>query len=157
MLGNQTKVVYGEGRKYESVLNGAMTFFVSQTNFDFAETEVGYLAGPPLHIHPVQDEIHYVLQGKLHYQIDQEWAELEAGNYLLLPKGTAHAWINLQQQPARTIAILLPGGSEGFFKTMSSTQLDTEAQLKLAQECGTEIIGSPLAAFPNELPSPFNL
>ncbi len=134
-----------KGRNYKTAPTDRMTFFVSNGGIDFAENEVGYLGGPPLHCHPEQDEIHYLVQGKLRYQVGEEVIDLESGEYLQIPGAVPHAWINLQSEPARVVAILMPGGSEGFFKTMASTQLEPDALMQMAQDYGTEIVGPPLA------------
>lgn len=134
-----------KGRSYQNAPNDRMTFFVSNQGIDFAENEVGYLGGPPLHRHPEQDEIHYLVHGKLRYQIGEDVIDLESGEYLQIPGAVPHAWINLQSEPARVVAILMPGGCEGFFKTMASTQLQPDALMQMAQDYGTEIVGPPLA------------
>lgn len=133
------------GRTYETAPGDRTTFFVSTDALDFAENEVGYLAGPPLHLHH-QAEIHYLIQGNLRYHIGEETFDLNSGEYLCIPPNTPHAWINLHPEPARIVAILTPGGVEGFFQTIASTSLQLEAMIKLAQEYGTEILGAPLAA-----------
>ena len=140
------------GRRYHTAPNEQIKFILSNVEtsgqFDFAENELGYLGGPPLHSHPGQNETHYILEGQLRYQIGEETYEAACGDCLHIPKGTPHAWINLHQKTARILAILSPGGSEGFFQTMSSSpsdQLTAEFLAKLAQDYGTEILGPPLA------------
>ncbi len=134
-----------KGRSYINSPNDRITFLVSSWGVDFAENEVGYLGGPPLHCHPLQDEIHYLIQGKLRYQIGDDIIDLESGEYLQIPGALPHAWINLQSEPARVVAIITPGGSEGFFKAATSAQLAPDALMQLAQRYGTEIVGPPLA------------
>lgn len=143
----------GKGQNYHCAPNEQMRFMISAAETvaqsDFVECVVGYLGGPPLHIHPEQEEIHYVLQGRLSYQIGEARMELKSGDCIYIPKGTPHSWINLKQEPARILGILTPGGSEGFFKALVPSitgQLNAEAQVSLAQEYGTEIVGPPLAA-----------
>jgi oxalate decarboxylase/phosphoglucose isomerase-like protein (cupin superfamily) len=110
---------------------------------------VGYLAGPPLHIHPDQSEIHYLIHGKLRYQIGEGTIDLDSGEYIQIPKNTPHAWINLQSESARLIGVLTPGGgSEGFFKAVAEKPLAPEALMKLAQDYGTEVVRTPLAIAP---------
>ncbi len=145
-------ILNGKGRRYDYAPNEQLTFMVSAAEtsgqFDLVENELGYLAGPPLHIHPEQDETHYILKGQLRYQIGEETFELKSGDCVYIPKGTSHTWINLHQQPARIIAILTPGGSEGFFRIVSSSpseQLDSESLARVALDYGAQILGPPLA------------
>ncbi|MDJ0705564.1 MAG: cupin domain-containing protein [Leptolyngbyaceae cyanobacterium MO_188.B28] len=140
------------GRRYHTAPNEQITFRLSDVEtsgqLDLAEIELGYLGGPPLHIHPEQDETHYILKGRLRYQIGEEAVEAKCGDCLYIPKGTPHTWINLQQETARILGILTPGGSEGFFQTVSSApsdELDSASLAKLAQDYGAEIVGPPLA------------
>ena len=142
----------GKARSYNYAPNEQMTFIVSGNEtsgkFDFVEGEFAYLGGPPLHVHPYQDEAHYILKGQLRYQISKETFELGKGDCVYIPQGTPHAWVNLQQEPAQVIAILTPGGGEGFFHTLANlpaAQQDVESLARLAQEYGTEIVGPPLA------------
>lgn len=71
-----------KGRAYQTAPSDRMTFFVSNDEIDFGVNEVGYLAGPPLHIHPDRSEIHYLIQGKLRYQIGEEMIDLDCGEYI---------------------------------------------------------------------------
>lgn len=141
-----------KGRRYDYAPNEQITFMLSGADtsgrLDFVENEFGYLGGLPLHIHPEQDEIHYILRGQLRYQIGAETFETSSGDCVYIPKGTPHTWINLQQEAARIIGILTPGGSEGFFQIVSSLpaeQTDSESLARLAQDYGAEIVGPPLA------------
>lgn len=139
----------GQGRKYEAAPNWQAVFLIpaeTTSAYDFVESEMGYLGGPPLHSHPHQDETHYVLQGELRYQIGEQVIYASSGDCIHIPNGTAHAWINLHQEPARIIAVLSPGSAEGFFKTLTATTeaLAPEALIKLGQQYGTEVIGPPL-------------
>jgi mannose-6-phosphate isomerase-like protein (cupin superfamily) len=52
--------------------NGSLSFF-EQTGF----TPNG---GPPLHIHPHQDEYFYVLEGEYQFQVDQDKYRLSSGD-----------------------------------------------------------------------------
>jgi mannose-6-phosphate isomerase-like protein (cupin superfamily) len=134
------------GRTYDLAPGDRMTFFVSNPEIDFVANEVGYLAGPPLHIHPHQTEIHYLIKGKLRYHIGEDTLDLAAGEYLCIHPNTSHAWINLYPEPARIVATLTPGGAEGYFHTAASTSLDLAGMIQLAQKYGTEVLGASLAA-----------
>ena len=140
--------IQGQGRNYTLAPNWQISFLSpieASADYEVAENEMGYLGGPPLHIHPDQDETHYLLQGQLRYQIGEQTMELKAGDYIYIPRGMPHAWINLQPEPARIFSFISPGNSEGFFQTFAATTpLDPEVLIKLAQEYGTEVIGPPL-------------
>ena len=67
------------------------------------------------HHHPNQEEIIYVLEGKIQQWIEQESKELITGESAFIPAGVVHATFNTFDQPARFIAILSPCmGEEGY-------------------------------------------
>lgn len=144
-------IASGSGRSYDCAPNEKMAYLVAAADtagqIDFVEGEFGYLGGPPLHVHPQQDEIHYILQGQLRYQIGEQTIDVQPGDCIYIPRGTQHTWINLYQQPAKVLGVLTPGGSEGFFQTVTTAESMTmDALMKLGQDYGTEVVGPPLAA-----------
>ena len=73
--------------------------------------------GPPLHIHPYQDEYFYVLEGEYQFQVDQEIFQLSPGDTIFLPRNIQHAFIQLSEK-ARVLVSYTPAGKmEGFFET----------------------------------------
>ena len=45
---------------------------------------------------------------------------LEAGGYIVKPRGEVHAMWNAGKHPARMIEIIAPAGFEGFFREMAA-------------------------------------
>ena len=56
--------------------------------------------GPPLHRHP-ETEIFRVLQGRYLYEIDGRRFYAETGDIVTIPGGSAHAFRNDSDKPAR--------------------------------------------------------
>ena len=144
-------IANNQGRKYDYAPNESIAFLLSAVEtagqFDMAEMELGYSGGPPLHVHTEQDETHYILKGKLRYQVGEETQETKPGDCVYIPKGTPHAWINFEQESAKILVLLTPGGSEGFFQAISSLpaeQMTPESLAGVAQDYGTKIVGPPL-------------
>ena len=76
--------------------------------------------GPPLHIHPYQDEYFYVLEGEYQFQVDQEIYHLSPGDTIFLPRNIQHAFIQLSEK-ARVLVSYTPAGKmESFFETTDS-------------------------------------
>lgn len=48
--------------------------------------------GPPIHLHPNQDETFKVLQGKLEVYCQDKWYQLSAGEEIFVPKNTPHTF-----------------------------------------------------------------
>jgi quercetin dioxygenase-like cupin family protein len=76
--------------------------------------------GPPLHIHPYQDEYFYILEGEYQFQVDQDKYHLRPGDTIFLPRNIQHAFIQLSEK-ARVLVSYTPAGKmESFFETTDS-------------------------------------
>ena len=51
--------------------------------------------GPPLHVHPHQDEIFYVLVGAYRFQVGDKKHEIKAGDTIFLPRNVPHTFVQL--------------------------------------------------------------
>lgn len=72
--------------------------------------------GPPLHIHPYQDEWFFVTEGEYYFQVGEDKYTLKTGDTIFLPKNVPHAFVQISDK-ARTIVSYLPAGKmEDFFK-----------------------------------------
>lgn len=67
----------------------------------YVEVEATYpphSAKPPLHLHPQQDEHFTVLSGRLHAVVGDSERDVDAGEVLAVPRGTAHQmWGNADE------------------------------------------------------------
>src|SRR5260370_20821901 len=68
-------------------------------------------AGPPrliapLHVHHLDDEAWYVLEGTLRVQVGKDEVEAHAGSGVLVPRGTAHTYWNPGPGPVRYLLIM---------------------------------------------------
>lgn len=70
--------------------------------------------GLPPHIHHVEDEILYVLEGEIAGQCGAQPLRAEAGGTLFLPRGVAHVWRVIGECPARLVIVTTPAGFERF-------------------------------------------
>ncbi|TIO80279.1 MAG: cupin domain-containing protein [Mesorhizobium sp.] len=102
--------------------------------------------GPPRHRHLEADEVFVILQGRLRFWRAGETFERSAGSMIYIPAGVEHAFIVVER--ARWIAILSPGGLEGFFPTVAAQGLEIPrnlAEIKaIAAQFDMEITGPPL-------------
>ncbi len=68
--------------------------------------------GPPPHIHHVEDEAFYVLEGALRgFCGDQQW-EAQPGSFIWLPRGIVHGFTVASDAPAKVLFITAPAGFE---------------------------------------------
>jgi quercetin dioxygenase-like cupin family protein len=104
------------------------------------------------HTHTREDEISYVLEGVLGAEIDGEEMTVEAGQYLLKPRGLKHAFWNPTDQPARVIEIIAPAGLEHLFRTAATLRpvagtADFEKGLANMAEHGVQLHADEREAF----------
>ncbi len=105
--------------------------------------------GPPQHIHKTEDEAFYVLEGEVKFLLGETTAIATAGSFVLVPRGTVHAWCRAGQAPAKLLAIISPPGFEQFFnEAVDADVTDTEAYVAkveaLAEKYNMEVVGPPL-------------
>lgn len=86
--------------------NGAFTLF---------DTFVVPEGGPPPHIHLVEDEWFYVLEGEITFRLGDEWIPATPGTPILVPKGTVHNFKNTGTSIAHMMTLFTPAGIEGLF------------------------------------------
>jgi quercetin dioxygenase-like cupin family protein len=71
--------------------------------------------GPPPHIHEREEEAFYVLEGEITFYIGDECLVATKGMFASMPVGTAHAFKNESDQPAKMLISVAPAGLEKMF------------------------------------------
>ncbi|MCF2446308.1 cupin domain-containing protein [Dyadobacter sp. CY345] len=123
------KIPAGEGRIHGHIqLKGVNANMLdveisgSDTNGDlaiFEQTSLSQGKGTPLHIHPLQDEIFYVIDGSYIFKVGEDKYDLKTGDSIVLPRKVPHAWTQVSEK-GKMLVILQPAGKlENFFVTMS--------------------------------------
>ena len=69
----------------------------------------------PPHVHTLEDELSYVVEGRIGVRIGDEIAEVEAGSYVYKPRNVPHTFWNPTDRPARLLEIICPAGFERYF------------------------------------------
>ena len=72
-----------------------------------------------LHVHRVQEETFYVLEGECDWQIGDERVCAAPGTYVFIPPGVAHNIDNASDKPARVIMTVSPPGHEKYFEELA--------------------------------------
>ena len=75
--------------------------------------------GPPLHHHAFE-EMFYVLEGELTFQIEDQLVTKGPGELVFVPGGVAHAFTNRGDAPARFLLTCTPAGFERHFARRSA-------------------------------------
>lgn len=105
------------------VLRGEpMAFLV--TGKDTAHTSMfdwtipaGFATG--LHVHCVQEETFYVLEGECEWWVGEQRVRATPGTFLFLPPGVPHNITNVADKPARVLMTVSPPGHEHYFEELA--------------------------------------
>ena len=106
--------------------------------------------GPPLHRHR-ETEVFYVLEGRYLFEVDGRRFAADTGDVVAVPGGSAHAFVNLTDRPARQFIQILPGlDAAAFFlgmgEVMRDGKLDQDALNAFGKRWHVEFLGPPLEA-----------
>jgi quercetin dioxygenase-like cupin family protein len=72
----------------------------------------------PLHRHPEQDEIVYVIDGEIAWLVDGEECRVGRGGVVITPRGIPHAFTVVSER-ARMLFVQTPGSGEAFYRGAS--------------------------------------
>lgn len=112
----------------------------------FEQTGLTPNGGPPLHIHPFQDEWFYILEGEYLFQVGNDQFELKSGDTIFLPRQLPHAFVQ-RSDKAKVIVSYLPAGKmEGFFKATNewTHPPNQEEIVKVFADHDMQVVGPPL-------------
>jgi quercetin dioxygenase-like cupin family protein len=110
---------------------------------------------PPLHVHPVDDEIFHVLDGEISVYHGAQVVRLGAGDTALAPRGVPHTY-RIESETARVLVTGTPAGFDRFIEAFGvpaarleipagPVEPDFAAVAELERETGyrVEILGPP--------------
>lgn len=105
--------------------------------------------GPPLH-RQRETEVFRVLEGRYLYEVNGRRFEAAAGNLVRMPGGDAHAFINMTDNPARQLLMMLSGSGRAtlFPRTRPGSEKGHPDRNELnlfGRPRGVEFLGPPLS------------
>ncbi|MBS0341448.1 MAG: cupin domain-containing protein [Proteobacteria bacterium] len=77
----------------------------------------GFATG--LHVHRVQEEAFYMLEGECEWRVGDRVVRATPGTYLFVPPGVAHNIANPGDRPARVLMTVSPPGHEHYFRKLA--------------------------------------
>ena len=111
-----------------------------------ATTPPGERADP--HVHHDNDELFYVLEGRVRFEVGGQTVEAAAGAFVFVPRGTVHVARTVGAGPARVLAAFVPAGPEPAMEAFArAPRADRD---RLARESGSEFVAPPEAPPGNE-------
>ncbi len=150
------KVKAGEGRmhghiKLKGVNQNVIDIKISGKDTDgdlllFEQISLSQGKGVPLHVHPLQDEIFYVLQGEYYFQVGEDKHRLTVGDSIFLPRKVPHAWTQISKKGKLTVILQPAGKLENFFLTVAALKHNPTADemKQIFADNEMEVVGPPL-------------
>lgn len=71
--------------------------------------------GPPPHRHENEDELFYVLEGRVSFLANGAWTETGPGAAVFVPRHRVHTFKNVGDRPSKLLVYITPSGFEIFF------------------------------------------
>jgi quercetin dioxygenase-like cupin family protein len=73
----------------------------------------------PYHVHHLEDEAFYVLEGEMAFVCDSKWMKGGPGTYIFGPREIPHGFKVVGSSPARMLLLCAPAGFERFVLELS--------------------------------------
>jgi mannose-6-phosphate isomerase-like protein (cupin superfamily) len=98
----------GEGHHVANVEFLARSSDTPRFNFSIITKQPG--DGPPLHVHPEEDDAFYILEGEIVMIVEEDEIVVGPGTFVLVPPGVGHTFANRTQGVARIVNVHAPAG-----------------------------------------------
>jgi mannose-6-phosphate isomerase-like protein (cupin superfamily) len=97
----------------------------------------------PLHLHTLEDEYSFVLEGRMGALLGDDVVEADPGDLVFKPRNQWHTFWNAGDEPCRILEIISPAGFERFFQELADmggvTKADPETMDRLNERYGLEM------------------
>ena len=77
--------------------------------------------GPPPHVHAVDAETYFILDGEYQVTLGEETVTARERDLVFIPPGVLHTYANRTADAARMLTIFTPGGFEGYFRAVGQS------------------------------------
>ncbi|MBZ9873679.1 cupin domain-containing protein [Mesorhizobium sp. BR1-1-9] len=134
---DENKGVMLRGQPMVFLVTGGDTRHTSM--FDWT-IPAGFATG--LHVHRVQEETFYVLDGECVWHVGAQVIRATPGTFLFIPPGVQHNITNVGEKPARVLMTVSPPGHEHYFEELARLAVkgspDPKALAELRNRYDTE-------------------
>jgi quercetin dioxygenase-like cupin family protein len=112
----------------------------------FEQISLSQGRGTPLHVHHLQNEVFYVVEGNYYFQVGEDKFHLSAGDSIFLPMKVPHAWTQLSEKGKMTVLFQPAGKMEQFFVTVAALEkAPSQAEMaKIFTDNEMEVVGPGL-------------
>lgn len=128
---------------------GRLSFKVTaaESQGDLVVAELAHHApgGPPLHVHPQQDEWFYVTAGRYVIVAGELRFDLGPGDAVFGPRGVPHTWAYVGGEPGRIVFAVAPAARiEEFLRALSRSTAMAPQDAEFWRRYGLEVAGPPI-------------
>jgi quercetin dioxygenase-like cupin family protein len=148
---NSGEARFGEHYKMKGVTLNVLDVKISSQDTDadiavFEQNGFTPKGGPPLHLHPFQDEYFYIIEGEYLFQVGDDRYQMKPGDTIFLPRNIQHAFVQLTEKGKVIVSYIPAGKMEDFFKTTDSwTSPPTSKEIEKAfEDHDMKVVGPPL-------------
>jgi quercetin dioxygenase-like cupin family protein len=145
---------FGKHYKMKSVTRNILDIKISGMDTEndlamFEQTGLSPYGGPPLHIHPFQDEWFYVIEGEYMFQVGEDKYQMKSGDTIFLPRNVQHAFIQLTEKGKMIVSYLPAGKMEEFFQVTDqwTSPPSKEEIAKVFEDHDMKVVGAPLKTY----------
>ncbi len=109
------------------------------------EITVDQKGGPGKHLHRLQDEWFYIIEGDFLMEAGDQRFRMKPGDSLFVKRGVAHVWANVGESRLRFLASVSPAGKlEAFFENASKYNTPPGPEPEMWEPYDLEWVGPPL-------------
>ncbi len=148
---NSDEARFGEHFKMKGVTLNVLDLKISSKDTDgdlavFEQKGFTPKGGPPLHIHPYQDEFFYIIEGEYLFQVGDVKYPMKSGDTIFLPRNVQHAFVQLTEKAKVLVSYMPAGKMEDFFKTTDlwTSPPTVEEIAKAFEDHDMKVVGPPL-------------
>lgn len=103
--------------------------------------------GPPLHMHPYQEEYFYLISGEVRFALGDQRLVLRAGDSVLGPRGIPHTFAAVEGKPSHMLIAFSPAGKMEEFLRATAVPTPPRQDAAFWRRFDIELLGpSPFAA-----------
>jgi mannose-6-phosphate isomerase-like protein (cupin superfamily) len=131
---------------YGSLIYPKVTGEDTGGRYAILENVVPAFSGPPLHVHHLEDEAFFVLEGSFVFKVGEQLLQANQGDFLIAPKHTPHCFQNVGAAPGKLLLMVEPAGLEVFFADLAAIPgpPDPARVVPVFHKHGLELLGPPL-------------
>ncbi len=148
---NSGEARFGTHFKMKGVTSNTLDIKISGKDTEnevavFEQTGLSPKGGPPLHIHPFQDEWFYCVEGEYLFQVGEVNYSVKPGDTIFLPRKIQHAFVQLTEKSKMIVSYIPAGKMEAFFEATDkwTSPPSRDEIVKVFADHDMEVVGSPL-------------